>query len=126
MDNYFKVASLALNEMYNQVGKPVFENDILKKGIIVRILLLPGLIEDAKRIVKYIYSKYGDNVYISLMNQYTPVVKLKYDELNRKVSNSDYDELINYAYDIGVRNAFIQEGDTALESFVPNFDKRGV
>lgn len=126
VDNYFEVASLALNEMYNQVGKPVFENDILKKGIIVRILLLPGLIEDAKRIVKYIYSKYGDNIYISLMNQYTPVVKLKYDELNRKISDSDYDELINYAYDIGVRNAFIQEGDTALESFVPNFDKRGV
>ena len=112
--------------MYNQVGKPRFENGILKKGIIVRVLLLPGLLEDAKKIVNYVYSKYNDDVYISLMNQYTPVVKSKYQELNNKVSNKEYDDLINYACDIGVTNAFIQEGDTSLESFIPNFNKGGL
>lgn len=124
--NYFEIASNALDAMYNQVGKPRFEYGILKKGIIVRVLLLPGLLEDAKKIVSYLYSKYKDDIYISLMNQYTPVVKSKYQELNKKVSSEEYDDLINYACDIGVKNAFIQEGDTSLESFIPNFNKGGL
>ena len=126
VDNYFEIACDALDAMYRQVGNPVFEDEIMKKGIIVRVLLLPGLLEDAKKIVNYVYSKYKDNVYLSLMNQYTPVIIQRYSELNRKITESEYNELIDYAYNIGVRNAFIQEGETALESFIPNFDKRGV
>ena len=121
-NDYFTTASAAIKEMYNQVGSPVIENGIMKKGVIVRHLMLPGLIDDSKNIIKYVYNTYGDNVIISIMNQYTPVRKLKYEELNRTIYDSEYDELVNYAYDLGVRNAFIQEGGTQLESFIPDFD----
>lgn len=121
--NYFKYASLAIDEMVKQVGKVEIDgNGMMKKGVIVRHLLLPGLIEDSKKIINYLYNKYHDDIIISIMNQYTPVRKLKYEELNDKVSNFDYDELINYAYDLGVRNAFIQEGETQKTSFIPDFD----
>ena len=123
---YFEVASSALDEMFNQVGKNIIEAGIMKRGIIVRVLLLPGLVEDAKKIVEYLYDKYKDNIFISIMNQYTPVRDTPYPELNRKVDKKDYDELVDYAYDLGIRNAFIQEDDASDLCFVPNFDKRGV
>ncbi len=125
--NYFNYATIAIDEMYKQVGKPKFnKKGIMKKGLIVRVLLLPNRVEDAKKIIKYLHDKYDDNIFISIMNQYTPVKKLKYDELNRKVQDSEYDELINYACDIGVVNAYIQEGETQKESFIPNFNKTGI
>lgn len=124
--NYFITATRAINKMVNQVGNPVIHNGLMKKGIIVRVLLLPGLLNDAKIIIKYLYDTYGNNIYISIMNQYTPIDKYIYEELNHKVSDSEYDELVNYAYDIGVRNAFIQEGDTQKESFIPDFDLSNV
>ena len=125
--NYFNYATMAIDEMYKQVGKPKFDKKgIMKKGLIVRVLLLPNRVDDAKKIIKYLHDKYDDNIFISIMNQYTPVKKLKYDELNRKVQDSEYDELINYACDIGVVNAYIQEGETQKESFIPNFNKTGI
>ena len=121
--NYFEVASKAISKMYEQVGNPVFENDLIKKGVIVRLLLLPGHKEDVKKIIKYIYDTYKDNVYISIMNQYTPVTKtLDYPNLNWTVTDSEYCDVINYACDLGVTCAFIQEGETASESFIPDFD----
>lgn len=126
VDNYFDEVSKAIEAMYNQVGVPVFDGDILIKGVIVRVLLLPSLLEDAKNIIKYLYNKYQDNIIISIMNQYTPVKEFKYSELNRKVTDEEYNELIEYAYDLGVRNAFVQEDGTASESFIPKFDKEGV
>ena len=121
--NYFEVASKAISKMYEQVGNPVFENDLMKKGVIVRLLLLPGHKEDIKKIIKYIYDAYKDNVYISIMNQYTPVTKtLDYPNLNWTVTDSEYCDVINYACDLGVTCAFIQEGETASESFIPDFD----
>lgn len=126
-NNYFKYASSAIEEMYKQVGKCVFDNNgIIKKGVIVRHLMLPDNIEDSKNIINYLYNKYKDNIYISIMNQYTPLRKLEYENLNRKVSDTEYDELINYAYDLGVRNAYIQEGETQKESFIPDFDNEGI
>lgn len=123
-NNYFECASECIWEMYRQVGKAVIDkDDIMKKGMIVRHLLLPGLESDSKKIIKYLYDKYGDDIYISIMNQYTPVRKLEYNELNRTISEEEYDEIINYAYDLGVRNAFVQEGGTQSESFIPNFDE---
>jgi len=121
--NYFKYATLAIEEMYKQVGKPRFnKRGLMEKGLIVRHLMLPELLEDSKKIINYLYDKYHDNIYISIMNQYTP---LKYvesiPELNKKVSVDDYDELVDYAYDLGIRNAFIQEGETQKESFIPDF-----
>ena len=124
--NYFEYATKAIEEMYNQVGTPIIENGLMKKGIIVRVLLLPGLLEDAKKIIKYLYDKYRDDIFISIMNQYTPVRKLKFEELNNKVSEESYNELINYACDLGITNAFIEEGETQLESFIPNFNKQGI
>lgn len=121
--NYFKYASMCIEEMVKQVGDNIIDsNGLMKKGVIVRHLLLPGNIIDSKRIIKYLYDKYQDKVIISIMNQYTPVRKLGYMELNRKVTDLEYDEVVNYAYDLGVRNAFIQEGETQDISFVPNFD----
>lgn len=121
--NYFEVASKAIKKMYEQVGNPVFENNLMKKGVIVRLLLLPGHKEDVKKIIKYVYETYKDNVYISIMNQYTPVTKtLEYPNLNWTVTDSEYCDVINYACDLGVTCAFIQEGETASESFIPDFD----
>lgn len=125
-NNYFEVATKAIGKMVEQVGSPIIHNGLMKRGVIVRVLLLPGLLEDAKKIIKYLYETYYDNIYISIMNQYTPVDKYVYEELNNKVAESVYDELVNFAYDIGVRNAFIQEGETQNDSFIPNFNLENV
>lgn len=120
--NYFECASSAINEMVRQVNSvEIDDNGIMKKGVIVRHLLLPGMLEDSKKIIKYLYDTFGDKIIISIMNQYTPVRELDYDELNKSVSDHEYDELIDYAYDLGVRNAFIQEGETQKASFIPDF-----
>lgn len=121
-NNYFDVATKSIEEMYKQVGKIEFDsNGMIKKGVIVRHLVLPGCVDDAKKIIKYLYDKYNDNIYISIMNQYTVVNKTKYDNLNRTLSLEEYDEVVNYAYDIGVRCAYIQEDGTCKESFIPDF-----
>jgi len=126
--NYSAVASKAIEEMVRQVKEPVFdERGIMKKGVIVRHLALPGYIDDSKRVVKYLYETYGDRILISIMNQYTPMTRsMAYPELNRKLTDEEYDELVDYALEIGVENGFIQEGETALESFIPEFDGEGV
>lgn len=120
---YFYWASEAIKEMVRQVGEAVYTDEgLMVKGVIVRHLLLPDGLSDSKRIIKYLYDTYRDKIVISMMNQYTPVRKLKYEELNRKVTDNEYDELVNYAYDLGIRNAFIQEEGTVSSSFIPNFD----
>jgi putative pyruvate formate lyase activating enzyme len=126
--DYFEVASYALQEMVRQVPRVRFDSrGIMQKGVIVRHLTLPGCLEDSKRIIKYLYQTYGDKIYISIMSQYTPVlINPKYPELNRKITQKEYDELIDYALGLGVQNSFIQEGDAAQESFIPPFDCEGV
>ena len=126
VDNYFEYATLAIDEMYRQVGPCSFDKDgMMKSGLIVRVLILPGETEDAKKIIKYLYATFGNYIFISIMNQYTPIINSKrYPNLNRKVTDKEYDEVIKYALSIGVENAFIQEGDTQEESFIPKFDKR--
>jgi putative pyruvate formate lyase activating enzyme len=122
-NNYSKVAKESIKEMYRQVGKPVFKNNIMQKGVIVRHLVLPKHLDDSKKIIKYLYDSYKDNIYISIMNQYTPLRKIdKYKELNTTLSENEYDEIINYACDLGIKNAYIQEGETCKESFIPDFD----
>ena len=121
--DYFHYASLAIYEMVNQVGSFVIENNLMKRGVIARILILPGHVEDAKKLVHYLYTTYHDTIIISLMNQYTPLKKFdKYPNLERKVNDQEYQEVIDYALDLGVKYAFIQEGETQSESFIPNFD----
>lgn len=126
--DYFSFASKAIAEMIGQVGEPVFdERGIMKKGVIVRHLVLPGYLEDSKNIIKYLYQTYGDSVYISIMNQYTPMPAVAEDpKLNRKITEQEYEELVDYAISLGIENGFIQEGDTASESFIPEFNEEGV
>jgi len=121
---YFDAATLALKRMFEQVGKPVFAEDgMMKKGVVVRHLVLPGYVEDSKRVIRYLYETYGDDIFLSIMNQYTPLSHVeKFPEINRKVTEAEYDEVIDFAVELGVENAFIQEGDTAKESFIPNFE----
>ena len=122
--NYFEIATMAIDEMYRQVGKFTLDsNGLMKKGLIVRVLILPGHVDDSKKIINYLYKTYGDDIFISIMNQYTPVNHCLYDNLNRKLSTDEYDEVIKFALEIGVQNAFIQDGDAAQESFIPCFDK---
>lgn len=125
---YFEFAKKALDEMVRQIGEPKFdENGIMLKGVIVRHLMLPGLLFDSKKIVDYLYNTYGNRIYISLMNQYTPLEQVKdYPELNRVLSPSHYDYLVDYAVDLGVENGYIQEGETNKESFIPPFNEEGV
>lgn len=127
-DNYFKFASEAIKEMYRQVGNITFnKKGLIQKGVIVRHLVMPGYTKDSKKIIKYLYDTYHDNIYLSIMNQYTPNHHLEnYKEINRPLSNEEYDEVINYAIDLGIENAFIQEGDTCSESFIPEFNLEGV
>lgn len=123
-DNYFEVATMAIDEMYRQVGSIELDEDgMLKKGLVVRVLILPGHARDAKEIINYLYKTYKDDIYISIMNQYTPVNKVEFDNLNRKVSEDEYDTVVDFAIELGVTKAFIQEGDTASDSFIPDFDK---
>lgn len=125
--DYFKYATLAIDKMYKQVGKCVFDKDgNLIKGVIVRHLMLPSHLEDSKKIIKYLYDKYQNNIYISIMRQYTPIKKLKYEELNTTVKDYLYDELIDYAYDLGIRCAYIQEEESCSDSFIPKFDNEGI
>lgn len=119
--DYFEIASRSLDEMKRQVGRLKYEGDILVKGMIVRHLLLPNNLADSKKVIAYLYKKYGDDIIISIMNQYTNVRKLEYEELNEKVSEEEYENLVNYAYDLGVRNAFIQDEKSQSESFIPCF-----
>ena len=121
--HYFKYTSLAIEEMVRQKPKCIFDKKgNIISGVIVRHLLIPEMEQDSKKILKYLYDKYKDNVYISIMNQYTPVRKCKYNELNKKITDNIYNNIIDYAWNIGIRNAFIQEGKTQSESFIPKWD----
>lgn len=124
--HYFSYAKNAIDEMYQQVGRFMIKDGILKKGLIVRILILPSNIDDAKNVIKYLYDTYGDNIYLSIMNQYTPFKQCKYKELSRKLTDDEYDEVVQYAIEIGVKNAFIQEEHTQKESFIPEFNLENV
>lgn len=129
--DYAKVAKAAVAEMVRQTGKASFlqsdEDSLIKRGTIVRHLTLPGCMEDSKSVLKYLHETYGDTIYISIMNQFTPLSNLeKYPELNRRITEEEYEELVDYAIEIGILNGFIQEGDTAEESFIPAFDCEGV
>lgn len=127
--DYFEEASRAIAEMYRQVGTPVFNGStgMMQKGMIVRHMILPGQTKDSKKVLRYLYETYGDNIYISIMNQYTPLPHVAYmPELNHKVTSEEYDKVVNFAIRLGIENAFIQEGETAEESFIPAFDLEGV
>ena len=127
-EDYPETAKKALEEMVRQQPEAEFdERGIMKKGVIVRHLMLPGGIKDSKAVVKYLYETYGNQIFISLMNQYTPLPHVAdYPEIDRKLKKFEYDRLVDYAISLGVENGFIQEGETAEESFIPAFTNEGV
>lgn len=123
--DYFDVASKAIDEMVNQVGTPIFDEKTgnMIKGVIVRHLVLPGHTKDSMAILKCLHETYGNQIFISIMSQFTPVIRQeKYLNLNRTVTKREYRKVLEYALLLGVENAFIQEGDAAEESFIPEFD----
>lgn len=139
--DYYAIATEAISEMFRQVGEPQFnsaskdgklenpyvEEGIMVKGMIVRHLMLPNEIEDSKSIIRYLNDKFGTKIYISIMNQYTPLNQVaNIENLSRKVTEQEYDTLVDYAIEIGIENGFIQEGETASDSFIPEFDGEGV
>lgn len=134
---YVNAARDAIDEMVRQQPKALFADEgqqksdrntpLMRRGVVIRHLLMPGMLIQAKMIVKYLYERYGDNVYLSLLGQYTPGDNLSsFPEINRKVTGYEYKSLVDYAAGLGITRAFVQEGDTARESFIPDFDCRGV
>lgn len=145
-EDYPETAKAAIAEMVRQVGGITYafeaekretggtecrlvqnateypDGALMKRGVIVRHLLLPGRTEEAKEVLRYLYENYGDTVAVSILNQYTPLPHVAaYPELNRKVTEEEYDEVVSYALDLGIGHGFLQEGQTADESFIPEF-----
>ena len=126
--DYPETALEAVREMVRQTGECRFgEDGYLQRGTIVRHLILPGHTLQSKQAISLLYKTFGDSIYISIMNQFTPVHPIpEYPELNRRVTRREYEKVLNHALSIGITNAFIQEGATASESFIPRFDCEGV
>lgn len=127
--DYPDAAKAALDEMVRQIPETVFDGDgNMIRGVIVRHLLLPGNVRNAKAVAEYVYSRYGSKVWLSMMRQFTPVngVEERFPELGRRVTGREYGRLLDYLTDMGVENCYIQDGGTAAESFIPAFDGEGV
>ena len=115
--------------MVEIAGPPVFDGrGMMKKGVIVRHLVLPGRAEEAKRIIRYLHERYGSGIIMSIMNQYTPQPgSVEYDaSLGSPVGEEEYADVVDYAEELGIEDAYIQEGGTVSESFIPKFDLTGV
>lgn len=122
-------ARRALAEMYFQTGnfKMDAHTGLLKKGVVVRHLVLPGQVGNAREVIRYLYESYGNGILLSIMNQYTPMPQVKgHPLLGRKVTKREYGKVVDYALELGVECGYIQEGEAALESFIPEFDGVGV
>ncbi len=124
INNYFEIATSAIKEMYNQVGKAKFdENGMITKGVIIRHLVLPNHIQNTKNILKWISDNMPNDIYVSVMAQYFPTYKAKEDDLiNRKLNKKEYNEVLNYLYSLDLENGYIQELGEHEEEYVPDFD----
>ena len=126
--DYPEVAMKALEEMVRQVRTPEFdERGMMKKGVIVRHLVLPGYISDSKDVLEYLWDHFGNKIYVSIMSQYTPLPHVSaWPELNRQVTWDEYHEVVDYARFLGMSQVYIQEGECAKDSFIPAFDCEGI
>ena len=124
VDNYFEIATKAIKEMYRQVGQPILDkNGIMTKGLMIRHLVLPNNIENSKKILKWIKENLDNNIYVSIMAQYFPTYKAKEtDDLNRKLTKKEYEEIENYLYDLNLENGYIQELGEHEEEYVPKWE----
>ncbi len=122
--DYFTRATAAIAEMFRQAGPPEFDEatGMMRRGVIVRHLVLPGQVRDSKKILRYLHDTYGNDIYVSIMNQYTPLENTaQVPGLNRRVTEDEYKRVLDFAEKIGIENGFVQEGGTAEESFIPPF-----
>lgn len=122
--DYFPKAAAAIAEMFRQAGPPKFDKKtgMMKSGVIVRHLVLPGQVKESKKILRYLYNTYKNDIYVSIMNQYTPMQQTSHiPGLNRRVTDDEYKRVLDFAETIGIEQGFIQEGCTAEESFIPSF-----
>ena len=127
--DYFEVAAKAIRGMVEIAGPPTFdERGMMQRGVIVRHMVLPGYTKDSKRIIRHLHETYGEKIYVSIMNQYTPMPGIgdEFPELTRRVTKREYGRVVDYALELGMENVFIQEGPTAEESFIPKFDGTGL
>ncbi|MDY3867830.1 MAG: radical SAM protein [Pyramidobacter sp.] len=125
--DYFRHASAALEKMVEQVGPCVIKDGLMTRGVLVRHLVLPGCYRDSRKILDYLSSQFGSSIYISLMNQFTPMPQATgFRELNRRLTTYEYNKVIDHALELGLTNCFIQEGHTASDKFIPIFDGSGV
>lgn len=123
VDNYFEIATEALKEMYGQTGKAVFNDEgIMQRGMIIRHLVLPNHILNSRRVLKWINENMHD-VYVSVMAQYFPTYKAKeIDDINRKLTKEEYEQIENYLYRLDLENGYIQELGEHEEEYVPNWE----
>ena len=129
MPAYFDIATKAIGEMVRMRGEAAFdERGMMTRGVIVRHMVLPGHTKDSKEILRYLWENFGDSIYVSIMNQYTPMpgIEKRYPELGRRITRREYEKVVDYALKKGLMNAYIQERETAKESFIPAFDGAGV
>ena len=125
--NYFSIATVAIKKMFELVGAARIDNGKMIRGLIVRHLVLPNYRHDAIKIVDWLYETFGDEIFISLMNQYTPIYRAaKFKKINRALTTFEYNSVIEHAIKLGVKNCFMQIGKTADKSFIPNFNLSGV
>ncbi len=127
--DYFAKASSAIGEMLRQTGRPVFDSatGLMKRGVLVRHLVLPGHVGDSKKILRYLHEAYGNDIYVSIMNQYTPVTSsAQLPELNRRVADDEYARVLDFAERIGIEQGFLQESNSAEECFIPPFNGEGL
>jgi putative pyruvate formate lyase activating enzyme len=123
VQNYFEVACEAIKEMKRQVGNPVFdENGMLKKGLIVRHLVLPNHLQNSKKVLKWIRHNLGKDTYVSVMAQYFPSYKAnETTDINRKLTAEEYEEIEDYFYSLNLKNGYMQEIEDDETKYVPNF-----
>ncbi len=125
--HYLETVIPAISEMIRQVGTPVFEDDILKKGVIIRHLVLPTHTSDSIKVMDCIKENFNDQVLVSLLGQYTPITKDNiYPELNNKITKLEYKRVLNYMQHIGLTKGFYQDLDSSSEIYIPHFDLEGV
>ena len=124
VDNYFEIATKAIQEMYRQVGTPVLdENGVMKKGLMIRHLILPNEVQNSKKVLKWIKENIDSNVYVSIMAQYFPTYKAKeIPEIARKITKEEYEKVENYLYELDLENGYIQELGEHEEEYVPDFN----
>lgn len=125
-ENYFEKASKAVLEMQRQVGKSVLKDGIMRKGLIIRHLVLPKNTDQSIKILRWIKDNLPIDTYISLMSQYVPYVKTEYKELNRRIVTAEYQKVIDEFERLGFENGFMQERSSAQTDFIPKFDLSGV